>query len=769
MKKNIKNLLILIIVTLSIVFIYPTNIKAISEQLSFINIEDTNQSLKVGDLLFSNIAFKDYSAISTQAFGLAGEVINSSDKTINYDATVYYYDSDYNLIAEGNNSKTALEGTNSFNQMSNLSLLKEHSVSEIQYYSLFIDIKSESSGETNIESTTPSRMEKYRSYDYVIDKYDINIIVNENNTFDITETITAYFNTERHGIIRTIRLKNDIARLDGTTSTSRAQVTNLSIDNEYTISKGIENYQIHIGPKDHTITGEETYVIKYTYNIGKDTVSDYDELYYNIIGNTWDTVLGNVTFTIVMPKAFDSSKLGFSSEEKGSTNNSNIQYNVSGNKITGSYKGILDVGESLTVRCELEEGYFVGAGLSVNTGIYIVLLIPILFLGISVVLWYKYGRDEPVIETVEFYPPKGFNSLEVGFLYKGKADNHDVISLLIYLANKGYIKITEIEDQKPSSKSKEFKITKLKEYDGNNINEQCFLKGLFSTGKDPEENNLNEVNSSSLYDHFYHTTNKILGNINKKENRYKILEKTASNKTIFMILMIIGAYCFITVPPILTYGDVSTLIYAISSGFCFVVMFEFLFGEKPTIYVNGKTTKPVMMYVISGLIMGLLGVLSWVHFVLPILLLNSISLIGYIIGAVCILGMAICLKCLPKRTKYGNEILGKLRGFKNFLETAEKENLEAMVMKNPTYFYDILPYTYVLGVSDTWIKKFETISVQAPIWYDSTNAFDMIAFGTFMDSTMASAQSVMSSGSSSDSSGGGFSGGGYGGGGGGSW
>ena len=109
----------------------------------------------------------------------------------------------------------------------------------------------------------------------------------------------------------------------------------------------------------------------------------------------------------------------------------------------------------------------------------------------------------------------------------------------------------------------------------------------------------------------------------------------------------------------------------------------------------------------------------------------------------------------------------------------EKDKLEALVMENPNYFYDILPYTYVLGVSDKWIKKFESISLQAPSWYDSSNGFDVSSFGTFMNSTMVSAQSAMSSSPSSSSdgfssdgggsSGGGSSGGGSGGGGGGSW
>ena len=40
-------------------------------------------------------------------------------------------------------------------------------------------------------------------------------------------------------------------------------------------------------------------------------------------------------------------------------------------------------------------------------------LIPVIFLVIAILLWYKFGRDDQVIETVEFYPPEGLNSLEL--------------------------------------------------------------------------------------------------------------------------------------------------------------------------------------------------------------------------------------------------------------------------------------------------------------------------------------------------------------------
>lgn len=62
-----------------------------------------------------------------------------------------------------------------------------------------------------------------------------------------------------------------------------------------------------------------------------------------------------------------------------------------------------------------------------------------------------------------------------------------------------------------------------------------------------------------------------------------------------------------------------------------------------------------------------------------------------------------------KRTTYGNEMLGKIGGFKDFLEQVEKPKLEELVMEDPKCFYNILPYTHVLGVSDKWIRNLKQL------------------------------------------------------------
>ena len=90
---------------------------------------------------------------------------------------------------------------------------------------------------------------------------------------------------------------------------------------------------LKIGDEYLTFTGAKEYTIRYTYNIGKDTGKDYDEFYFNLIGDQWDTAIGNVTFTVTMPREFDTGKLGFSRGATGSTDSAGITWQVNGNVI----------------------------------------------------------------------------------------------------------------------------------------------------------------------------------------------------------------------------------------------------------------------------------------------------------------------------------------------------------------------------------------------------------------------------------------------------
>ncbi len=376
---------------------------------------------------------------------------------------------------------------------------------------------------------------------------------------------------------------------------------------------------------------------------------------------------------------------------------------------------------------------------------YTIFLLPIFFLLICIFLVYKYGREDKVIETVEFYPPKGFNSLEVGFLYKGKADNVEVASLLIDLANKGYIKISEFEGKSLFSKINGFKIIKLKDYDGNNVNEKIFLDGLFD-GSKTSTTNSNEMRSLNLFD----TTDKIIRNINNKENKNKIFKKPTHLQTLLIIVTIILTYLLITIPALLVYNAIDMLAVAlIMPGIGFSLMFWVLVYDGFEDYKNNRgkfsKIKAKIFIIVWGLLFSGVGIIPILFNNFSVIMGDITYLINYIIGIACILGMFICLKCLSKRLPYGNELLGKIKGFKKFIENSEKEQLEEILTKDPNYFYNIIPYAYVLGVLKKWTKKFESINILPPSWYETSDKFDFLEFENFISSTLDSSKELVSS------------------------
>lgn len=529
---------------------------------------------------------------------------------------------------------------------------------------------------------------------YYIQNYDIKVNVLDNNSLEVDETIDAVFNQNRHGIFRYIPVKNKIGRTDGTVDTVYAKIKNVSINEKYdSYYDDYGNYVLQIGDEDKTIKGSHQYNISYVYKMGKDVGVDFDELYYNIIGDGWDTYIDNITFSVTMPKPFDESLVGISSGKYGTSGTEKVSYYVDGNTIYGSAQGFSS-NEALTLRLELPEGYFEFNALAYYFKHALMIFIPLVAFICVLILWSKYGKDKKIVDVVEFYPPEGLSSAEMAFWYKGNIAANDTIGLLIELANEGYIRIDDCGYNG-------VKIIKNRDYDGLDENKRIFFRGLF------EKRSV--VSLNELEEKFYVHIDKIVRNISNSSNYTSVFNENSLKMRMLGWLISIAA------------GVISFFVFM--SGFA--------------------TPSHILC----------LG-------------------IGFAIAVVSFLFSFF----IRQRTDKGHEIKQKINGFKIFIETAEKERLETLVSENPAYFYNILPYAYVLGVSDKWIKQFESIAIEPPVWYIG-NDFNTIRMFAFINYTMRSASHSLTSAPERSSSGGGFSsgggggfaGGGVGGGGGGSW
>ncbi len=591
--------------------------------------------------------------------------------------------------------------------------------------------------------------------EYTIDSYHIKMEVNEDNSFNITESIGANFYVQKHGIIREIPRVNEVVRLDGTRYKNRAKIKDISVTDKVKVSNSGTNKVIRIGNPDKTLIGEKYYEISYTYILGDDKTKEYDELYFNLIGDGWDTSIDNISFEINMPKKFDEEKIGFSSGRTGSVWGYDlVDYVVEGNSIKGKYTEMLRAGEAFTIRLELPEGYFTPRTDISKWHPFMSGFTMLISFVVSFIIWLTRGRQDEIVETVEFYPPNDYNSLDTAFFYKGEVNSQDIISLLIYLGNKGYLTIEEIDKKGFLSRKNDFRIHKGKPYDGKNRAENLFLKGLFNKG--------DIVSASDLRNSFYITVQEINKITNDRKNKNMIYIYKTMQKLLIRLMMLLTIVVVIGITLYEYFDGFAGVIV----GIVFVVFFIMLLtpikiGESYR-FIHVFIT--LTFLVIAGAMLHFVGELKE-------LIPKGSGVLIYGLAFLLLFIMNFLATNLTIRTSFGAQILGRIRGFKRFIEFAEKERIEELIEDNPQYFYHIIPYAYVLGVSSRWIDRFETLNIkEAPEFYHGSN-FNSRTFSKFMNNTVSYANNSLAytPSSSGGSSGGGSSGGGSGGGGGSSW
>ncbi len=294
----------------------------------------------------------------------------------------------------------------------------------------------------NAELPSVPYQDGYRILSYVVEA-DIDI----NNVYHITEEITADFREEayKHGIYRSIPTSFTLIRQDGTSKMVKAEVSKIKVSGaEYEVESTSGYKDIRIGSRDEYLAGEKTFVITYDYDFGRDSGKGYDEVYFNIIGTEWSAYIEQVYFTVTLPKGFSTDRMGFTVGKYGGTDSTGLDILLEGNSVIGRTQRPLYPGEAVTIRIELPEGYF-----RVNTLRQVFKLLRILapFMGLAALLMsLGIANRRKIVPVISFRAPDDMNSLDVGYL-ESRDKNRNVISLLIYLASKGYFKIRETEDE----------------------------------------------------------------------------------------------------------------------------------------------------------------------------------------------------------------------------------------------------------------------------------------------------------------------------------
>ncbi len=196
---------------------------------------------------------------------------------------------------------------------------------------------------------------------FTVSNYDIAVVVSEDNSYAVTETISVDFSEPRHGIYREIPLSGAVTRASGGEGFFKAAISEVAVKDvpfELTEDNGIAS--IRIGSADSTVEGPQTYRLRYRLQFADDGEAGFDEVYLNLIGNGWGTDIKKATFTVTLPASVDRNAVGFSIGRPGESGNapSDLEVAVDGNIIRGETLRVLEAKEGLALRVELPQGTF---------------------------------------------------------------------------------------------------------------------------------------------------------------------------------------------------------------------------------------------------------------------------------------------------------------------------------------------------------------------------------------------------------------------------
>lgn len=538
--------------------------------------------------------------------------------------------------------------------------------------------------------------------------YDVEANFSIDRTASVNEKYNIYFIDDINTITRSIDKKIVTVRPDKTKRITNGIISDINVlERNFTSTVKNNEKIIEVNSNFKKDTVEEIN-ISYNYNFGKDTGVGYDELFFEISDGNFDATISGLTFKITLPKSFDSSKIKFAYDSKYTLSKEDVTYTVEENTITGILNRSLPSGTKFQIYVELPEGYFAGATDNYNYMMFLLLIFPIGTIIFAFICLEKYKLKNKINIDINDEIPYNFSSAEIAYLYKGYLKEHDLMTVLIDLANKEYIMFEELDDGYKLGRANSFRMTKLKEYNLDDAATKILFDKLFQK-KDVIELSDIEYN---LYDALVEAK----GTIDNKYNNKKIFfQDISKNKMILAFLSIIS---------IIAINAYSIYLYTSSILFIPIISAVLIFGIYILFIVN--TNFLVKLVFGCGLITGsmYIGIIPIVN--------EQKTLIIYIIGMLLILISVYIYKILPYRTKQGNEYLGKVYGFKAALDNLPISELDNRLKENQNYFYEMYPYMYVMDDLDLWITKCSNSVKKYPEWYHTKEEFSIRNFEKFV-------------------------------------
>ena len=339
----------------------------------------------------------------------------------------------------------------------------------------------------------------------VIERFHAIINVSADGSLSVEETIVPRFTGSWNGIFRTIPVEYRTPQ--GLNYTLRLSVDSVTDDqgqelrHESSRERHYRKFKIWVpGATDTT----RTVTLRYRVANGLRFFEEHDELYWNVTGDEWEVPIESASADVRLPADVSGVRATAFRGAHGSTEQTEVSIAAGGVHVQTN-RG-LGMREGLTIVVGWNPGVVhrptavekTTSALASN----VPLLIPPIVLFAMYQLWKARGRDPELAPiATQYEPPPQMTPAELGTLIDGKPDMRDITATIVDLAVRGYLHITETQNERLfglwTDKDYQFRLTRDRtEWSSLKSHERSLLQAMFGSTND-------SVTLSDLKNKFY--------------------------------------------------------------------------------------------------------------------------------------------------------------------------------------------------------------------------------------------------------------------------
>ena len=554
---------------------------------------------------------------------------------------------------------------------------------------------------------------------YEVEKYDYTAVVKKTHTYEVMERIS-------------VNLSDDFTELKFSIPSGNFRVSGLKVENAiFSASKNDNVQSVSIVDAGQLTKGRHTYTIIYSIQEFVDRDSSKDMLYFDVLHPGWMQPITEVDIKVLFPKDFPWDDIQYYAGQFGVQNvQTKLDYNADETTHSVTIRGYrLPENFGITIKSSLPDEYWQGA----LDGTWATRLGLLLAGGVAVLIalfWLMGGRDPRVHKVKQIHPVEGMSPVEIGYVFTERVRMRDITSLIVYLAIKGYLKISEYQPKKyrlirltndPKRRQRNEAITIEDSYDtlGDDdyrdyplLNESKFIRdayeALFDGIGQNERIDMDELISRLKKLRDYIEESVAAGFRASDMLAYTPLSRLLRIVGIILLSIMTGATCLMRYFYLYITPNYVEAIVCMALSLVLLVLLCQQFDRYYYSEQQGFTVKLIFLALGFAAVPIYIGVrtialtMKW-EAVVVIFALTMLSTLLVVL--------------MRSRTKANAEVASKLMQLRHFIYHPTAKDIAENAFADINYYYEIVPYALNFNGLESWAITFASLDVPAPDWY----------------------------------------------------